>query len=630
MTITLQPHQAFTVEHFVGSPNRGMLVIHGAGTGKTLTAVSIAEHLRQYKEVLVVAPKSLHDNMRATIQRFSKHADMSRYRFISSNAGNMITKLETSTDDLTGMDVKSLRLDDKLIIVDEAHNVLVAASNGSKNASAFYDMLMAARNCRILLMTASPIINTVYEAAIALNVCKGYLRTEDGERTTLLPENAEDFARFFIDQKTMTIKNADKLRNRIGGLVSYKGDIFERPVPDFYQMLKTTVKKELYPDYSIRVEMVRMSGPQYGAYEQAREKERLETRRSITGKGQRIVLHPEDLDDHVSEQERRDAHYIAGGELKRDSAFKVSTSYRIRSRQLSNVFAPEDKDPLEDVAMYAPKIQAIAAALKPGEKTIIYSNFIKSGIAVMAAHLETMGYQRYDPARAPEPDAKYYGLYIGDVSPEDRTTTLAEYNKPDSPLTVLLISSSGSEGLSTVGTRAVHIMEPYWNYERIMQVMFRAIRYRSHEHLPENQRKVLVHLYIAMPPKGTKTAERTTDMYLFQEMARKYQINQQMVKLMASVAIDCDRFNQGANIQCHHCETKRGMPLFMADINADMQYPSPCAAKPIKAKEVRISGHLYYIDKSKRIFIKTGEDAFEEVLDPDIQKWVLERMPAEK
>jgi hypothetical protein len=119
-------------------------------------------------------------------------------------------------------------------------------------------------------------------------------------------------------------------------------------------------------------------------------------------------------------------------------------------------------------------------------------------------------------------------------------------------------------------------------------------------------------------------------MYLFQEMARKYQINQQMVKLMASVAIDCDRFNQGANIQCHHCETKRGVPLFMADINADMQYPSPCAAKPVKAKEVRISGHLYYIDKSKRIFVKTGEDAFEEVLDPDIQKWVLERMPAEK
>jgi SNF2 family DNA or RNA helicase len=566
------------------------------------------------------------------------HANKKRYRFISSNAGNMIDKLETTQDTLTGVDVKSLKMDSKMIIVDEAHNILVAASNGSKNASALYDMLMKAKNCRILLMTASPIVNTVYEAAIALNLCKGPIRTEDGEFTTLLPESAEDFAQLFINEKALLMKNTDKLCNRILGLISYVGDLYERSVPDFYKMLQTTVKKENYPDYSIAVKLINMSNIQYSAYEQAREKERLETRRAITGKGERIVLHPNSIQGGsyngytVSDQERRDAHYISGGELKRESAFKTQTSYRIKSRQLSNVYFPDDKDKLDiyaDIATYAPKIKAIGDKLKPGIKTIIYSNFLKSGLTIMAGYLEQLGYKRYIPDESMDSAIHgYFGLYTGDVSIDDRTATLKEYNKPNSPLTILLISSSGSEGLSTIGTRVVHIMEPYWNFERIYQVMFRAIRYRSHEKLPEKERNVKVFIYLAVPPVDIKATEKTTDMYLFTELAKKYQINQQMVRLMASVAIDCDEFNKKANFDCYKCETRDGAPLYLADIKQDMMNPSPCkrTAKPIVAKEISLSGQLYYVSDDHRVFIMNKFDEYEEILDHDIKEWILSKL----
>ena len=39
-----------------------------------------------------------------------------------------------------------------------------------------------------------------------------------------------------ITEKEMKLKNLDKLRNRITGLISYKGDLFEREVLSFYPM----------------------------------------------------------------------------------------------------------------------------------------------------------------------------------------------------------------------------------------------------------------------------------------------------------------------------------------------------------------------------------------------------------
>ncbi len=645
MPFKLQPHQQFAIDKFLVSPNRGMFVIHGAGTGKTLTAVSIAEKLQRYKEVLVIAPKSLHDNMRHTLDSYSSHVNKNRYRFISSNAGNMIDKLESSTDELTGVDVKSLRLDNKLIIIDEAHNVLGGMSNGSKNAVALYDMLMKARNCRILLMTASPIVNNIYEAAIAMNICKGFIKTEDNELTTILPESSEDFIRFFVNKSSMRLKNEAKLKNRIMGLISYKGDLFERKVPSFQDMLKTTVKKENYPDYSIQLVPIFMSAQQYTAYENAREKERMETRQAIIGRGvgkkERIILCPSKpvgggkIGGYtVSGGEMRDAGYL-GGELKGTSIFKTSTSYRVRSRQLSNVYTPEDDEKVDiydDMKAYAPKMYEIGKKLKAGEKTIIYSNFIQSGIAVMEKYLEKLGYRRYEVGKSMKEGIHgYFGIYTGDVKPEDRTATLKEYNKPNSPLTILLISSSGSEGLSTIGTRVVHIMEPYWNWERIMQVMFRAIRYKSHSALPENERKVKVFLYIALAPKDVKAPEKTTDMYLFKEMERKYEINQQMVRLMASVAVDCDEFNTKVNLKCYKCEPRNGAPLYLPEINSDMAYPSPCAdkEKPLNVKEVLIAGHQYFVD-GDRVFILTKSGEYEEVLDDDILQWILSRLEASK
>lgn len=620
--VQLQDHQKATLDFFLHSANRGLYICHGTGSGKTLTAIAIAEHLKRYKEVVLIAPKSLHDNFKKSLKQYGSSVDPSRYRYVSSNASNMIDKLETTKDELTGVDVKSLRLDNKLILIDECHNLTVAMSNGSKNGTALYDMLMKAK-CKIIMLSASGIINTMFEMIIALNICKGPIRTEDGEWTTLLPESAEAFNRHFVDEEAMKLKNVDKLRNRITGLVSYKGDLFERKVESFYPMLNTKIVKENYPDrLPIKVIPIYMSNRQYGAYEQARERERMETRNAIVGNGiskkERIVLHPKAM---------------SGGELKHSSLFGKSTSYRIKSRQLGNVYQPEDVDINENIEMYAPKIKSIGDKIKPGLKALIYSNFVKAGVNPMGSYLEHLGYKRFTAETAIDKEDSihgYYGVYTGDVTPEDRTTTLNEFNKEGSPLTVLLISSSGAEGLSCKGVRQVHILEPYWNFERSLQVLARGIRYKSHEHLPEKERNVQVFIYLAVAPKGTKTTEKTTDVYLFSSAASKYEINQELIKLLVSASVECPQFNNKSNFDCYKCDSGDS-PLYLNDLSKDLLYPLPCKrdVKPIDAKEIILNNTLYYLTDNNRVFNKTTKGEYNEILDRDVREWILSRVPVE-
>ena len=49
----------------------------------------------------------------------------------------------------------------------------------------------------------------------------------------------------------------------------------------------------------------------------------------------------------------------------------------------------------------------------------------------------------------------------------------------------------------------IQILEPHWNQEKIRQVEGRGIRYKSHDHLPEEKQVVKVQRYLAtLPERG--------------------------------------------------------------------------------------------------------------------------------
>ena len=69
----------------------------------------------------------------------------------------------------------------KVIIIDEAHNFISRIVNKLSRPSSLsmkmYNYLMEAENCKIILLSGTPIINYPHEVAILFNILRGYIYT---------------------------------------------------------------------------------------------------------------------------------------------------------------------------------------------------------------------------------------------------------------------------------------------------------------------------------------------------------------------------------------------------------------------------------------------------------------------
>lgn len=118
------------------------------------------------------------------------------------------------------------------------------------------------------------------------------------------------------------------------------------------------------------------------------------------------------------------------------------------------------------------------------EKCVIYSSWKDAGISLVGRQLQRLNIKH---------------VYIsGEQSQIDKKLNIDAYNNGD--VQVMLISKAGAEGIDLKGTKVVIILEPHWNNELIRQVIGRAVRYRSHEHLPQEERVVRVYDIILKKP----------------------------------------------------------------------------------------------------------------------------------
>lgn len=648
----VKDYQLFPFNYIMEKNTRGILVFHGTGTGKTLTAVTISEHFRKYnRDIIVLSPKSLQANFQKEIKFFNKRIKkntsdeeiesiIKQYKFVTSNASNMIEQLKdlTSIENILGK-VKTAKLDNKIIIVDEAHNLFNSIVNGSSNANDFYDLVMKARNIKIVFLTATPIVNNVFEIVPALNMCAGMIYEDKDIRrggTTILPESIDDFTKYFIDEENGRLKNKDKFRNRILGLVSYTGDLFNTKHSVFHKdILEPKIRPNFPTQLPLIIEKVKMSELQCADYELAREKERMEVDKK------------------------------QGGGFKKLSNDKKSSSYRIHSRQISNIYIPEDdleKVNFSKLDIYSPKLKLILDNIKKHEKQLgmVYSSFIKYGINVMSKYLEYNGYKLFDPQNK-DTSSKKYAIYSGDIKAEERAELVKTFNNPNNKhgeyLQLLLISSSGAEGVSLRNCRHVHIMEPYWNYERINQVSARAIRYMSHDQLPKEEQDVQVYLYLSIfpdkfliskkkevedrikqakrdkrkLPKEKSIVDPPTDIHLFKNSIRKKEINDEMLQLLASASIECNKKNSRINFECYQCKPNN-RKLFQPDLDTDMLTSSPCITeRVIKVHEILINNKSYYyeIDNDNIHVYEEVDEEYEEVFDQKLLS-KIEKMVKEK
>jgi superfamily II DNA or RNA helicase len=622
---TLFDYQRYIFNYLVFTDARGILLYHSVGSGKTLTSISIAEEFRKLgQDIIILSSKSLQNNYKKEIKTYldlsngdNKINDndteqiINQYKFVTSNAKNMIQSLD---DKLTSFmtkykskdDDSTINLENKVIIIDEAHNLFNSIVNGSKIANEFYDIVMNTKKIKLIFLTGTPIINNPFEIAVAFNMLYGKIISNDKSLNskknyhTILPEYYADFQKYFVDISSNSLKNEDKFKNRIYGLVSYYGDMYNNVVKTIKDDIKVLKAKENYPDrLPIKIETIEMSLIQNIEYMKARDIEKKETSKFY---GQNDI--------------------IGSSIVKEKNA--VSTSYRIKSRQLSNIYIPDVQElTLYNFNKYSPKIVSMYNNIKTNHKnqiSLVYSTFLDSGLLSFVKYLELNNYISYSDNS--DSEKLHYAIFSGQQTSEEKENIIkicnSEENKHGELISILLISKSGAEGLDLKNVRSVHIMEPYWNYSLIEQIIARAVRYKSHELLPKEEQNVQTYIYLSdynseflkkekdkikenmQSTKKMVKIELTTDINIFKNAIKNQELIQHFLKTIASTSIECDFLNnklsngKGINYDCFNC-LANSKQLYYPDIHKDIELSNSCLkTNKVTAEEIIINGEKFY------------------------------------
>jgi len=302
----------------------------------------------------------------------------------------------------------------------------------------------------------------------------------------------------------------------------------------------------------------------------------------IDAKSKALKIQSEDFDDEAGPDEY-------------DEDEKVE-SYQKRLESAVASLASENYLTKESLDMYSPKFKQLLENLDSEENTglhLIYTQFRNAeGIAIIKAALEVNGYAPFSikkntkgvwelVEKEGDKGKPRFALYTGSETTEEKEiirnifnsswdfvpSTLAarlkegnENNYMGEVIKILMITSSGAEGINLRNTRFVHIVEPYWHNVRIQQVIGRARRICSHQDLPEALRTVKVFLYLATLTERQKTSEDdidlktndlskidgitpvTTDENLYEISTLKEKINTQILMAIKESAVDCSLY----------------------------------------------------------------------------------------
>jgi len=217
---------------------------------------------------------------------------------------------------------------------------------------------------------------------------------------------------------------------------------------------------------------------------------------------------------------------------------------------------------LEKIGSFSAKIAQICKCIQQSTGIVlIYSKFIQAGLIPMALALEEMGFTRAGKAntyfkedlRKPPLDAltmkpktetgshtAKYVMITGQkkVSPDnkyDLKLVTSSSNFDGKNVKVVLISEAGSEGLDFKNIRQVHVLDPWYNMNRIEQTIGRAVRTRSHCKLPFEQRNVEIYMHATYLDDKVESA----DMYMYRLAEKKAKMIGKVTRLLKETAVDC-------------------------------------------------------------------------------------------
>ncbi len=253
-------------QRFVGqylnyrSPFKDILLFHGLGSGKTVSAINVYNVLYNYTpkwNVFLLIKASLKDDpwmkdLNEWIGNQDKETKMNNIKFIHYDS-------PFADRDFLEVVKKSDSSRESIFIIDEAHNFIRnvysnISSKKGKRAQVIYDYIQQEKKdnnkTRVILLTATPAVNNPYEFALIFNLL----------RPGTFPTSEAIFNQIYISSTNYESLNENKknqFQRRITGLVSYyigaTPDRFAKKTTHYKEVIMNPNMQEVY-DYFENIE----------------------------------------------------------------------------------------------------------------------------------------------------------------------------------------------------------------------------------------------------------------------------------------------------------------------------------------------------------------------------------------
>jgi hypothetical protein len=437
-----------------------------------------------------------------------------------------------------------------------------------------------------------------------------------------------------VQERNQEKKNAQKKKLKKPGV----GDLYENTTST-YRIFSRAFSNFVFP----RPEIVRPMP------------DKKERKGEEAGLAEAVESINEDKLDAISNKEKAQRDEAFDEEEGADETETEILSYKDRIQNALQNLEKNAKKYLTPAGLqvYSPKFLHILENLQDPDHEgihLIYTQFrALEGIGILKLVLEANGFTQFKIKKAgenwelaiPESEAgkPTFALYTGTESQEEKEIIrnvlnnawkyvpenivrklkqIAPNNNLGEIIKVLMITSSGAEGISLKNVRYVHITEPYWHPVRTEQVIGRARRICSHQGLPPALRTVNVFLYLMVLSEkqiqGAETIELrlkdvsrkdnktpvTTDEAIYEIATAKEDITNSILHSVKEASIDCAlhiKSNASEKLQCFsfgsNNPAKFAYDLAIENEQSDAIAERNKREKKIKAEVIDLGGTKY-------------------------------------
>ena len=270
----LFPYQKLVRDYLlIETPYRGLLLFHGLGSGKTCSAIAVAESLMSNKKVYVLLPASLRANFIEEIRKcgdpvyildqhwmkkqITSEEDRDTAKslgiteeYLDKNGSYFMTVPEAAPnfrtltrDQQKGIEAQvndminsrfhfinyngimesnvdkllpSERMfDDSIVILEEAHNLISSVLSEREIKQKLYNMIYNATNCKVVALSGTPVINRPQEIAFMMNLLRGPIERVTVPTKAAMAWDEALMTAFFRQQKDVDTIEYNSVKHEI-------------------------------------------------------------------------------------------------------------------------------------------------------------------------------------------------------------------------------------------------------------------------------------------------------------------------------------------------------------------------------------------------------------------------------